>query len=517
MAGEQAGRIAADAEAMDHYEKALAAAGTTAGALDPMRRAELDSRMGEALFRMGRHAAALDHLHAALSRLGFPDPTSRGRPNATIALKLFGRMWRRILSPAINFFRPPSAVSSDAASLLITQILVTIININYYQDPARFALGVLTLSDQTEGRMTSSAYVIATSAFGMICDAIGFYRTAGKSHAKAFGLAENLNDDLTLSYCHLMRGIHEYSVGKWQMAEKSFLTAEMGFNGAGHLRNWASAHGLGMRLLRSKGDPAWMRGIDKYLKIAIDASDEQMKGWATYWIADRYSYRGDSRHAVKYFQDACVYLEAIPDFAFLAITLAGWGLCLMHEGQIERAFVLLARCRVLVSKYHISGLFAAEKTMNAAAAYLYGAEHALSRNLRQEALQLAKRECKNAMRQARKTKDEGAAEALRLNGIYAWLTGDANKAEKLWRQGIAVGEKIRTKYVLARLHDELGSRMCIPDHVEMANTLYVESGAARLNFYRGKTMEHEWVAGQARPFRKNFQEEATMPVKSIAA
>ena len=517
MAGEQAGRIAADAEAMEHYEKALAASSTTAGALDPVRRAELDSRMGEALFRMGRHAAALDHLHAALSRLGLPDPTSRGLPNAAIALKLAGRICRRILSPALRIFMSRNKTPDDAVSSLTTQILVTIININYYQDPMRFSLGALTLMDQTEGRMNSRAHVIATSAFGMICDEIGFYRIAGNSHARAFVLAKDLNDDLTLSYCYLMRGIHEYSIGQWPAAEKSFLAAEMGFNAVGHLRNWASARALGMRLLRSKGDPAWMRGIDKYMKIAVDASDEQMKGWATYWIADRYSYRGDARLAVKYFEDACAYLEAIPDFAFLAIGLSGWSLGLVHEGQIEKALALLARCRMLVSQYHISGLFAAEKTMNAAAAYLYAAEHALSRNLRQEALRLAKRECQDAMRQARKTKDDSAPEALRLNGIYAWLTGDAASAEKLWKQGIAMGEKIQTKYVLAKLHDELGSRMGLPDHVEMANTLYVESGAARLNFYRGKTAEHEWVAGQARPFREDFQEETVASVNSIAA
>ena len=75
---DQAGRLAADAEALAHYRQAMAA--STAGLrrpLDPLQRAALERKMGEAFFRRGEHAQALERFQRPLACLGHTLPMAR--------------------------------------------------------------------------------------------------------------------------------------------------------------------------------------------------------------------------------------------------------------------------------------------------------------------------------------------------------------------------------------------------------------------------------------------------------
>jgi predicted ATPase len=61
-AGDQAGKVAADAEALEHYRQALAAYSRAFGdRWDPLQRAELERKMGEALFRRGEQSQAREY------------------------------------------------------------------------------------------------------------------------------------------------------------------------------------------------------------------------------------------------------------------------------------------------------------------------------------------------------------------------------------------------------------------------------------------------------------------------
>ena len=98
--------------------------------------------------------------------------------------------------------------------------------------------------------------------------------------------------------------------------------------------------------------------------------------------------------------------------------------------------------------------------------------------LRQKALKLARDARAQMTRLGKRVKDESAAEALRLNGIYAWLIGDKKKTQRLWTQGIEVAEKMHANYVLAKIHHELGKRTGDAKHLALARTLFIETGGA---------------------------------------
>jgi tetratricopeptide (TPR) repeat protein len=67
-AGDSAGEVAADAEALAYYRQALAAYEQAFGERwDSLQRATLERKMGQALFRRGEHVQAQERLALALS------------------------------------------------------------------------------------------------------------------------------------------------------------------------------------------------------------------------------------------------------------------------------------------------------------------------------------------------------------------------------------------------------------------------------------------------------------------
>ena len=77
-AGDQAGRMAADAEALEHYRRAEKVYLSVAGHdLEPLQRAVLDRKLGQALYGVGLYELAVEHFSRALAQLGVRYPTSR--------------------------------------------------------------------------------------------------------------------------------------------------------------------------------------------------------------------------------------------------------------------------------------------------------------------------------------------------------------------------------------------------------------------------------------------------------
>src|SRR4030095_7719235 len=98
QAGDQAGRMAADAEALAYYEQAAAAYVRAFGdRWDPVQRASLHRKMGEAFFRRGDHERAFEHLERALADLGHPLPKSRRATARAVAREVIRQISHRLV------------------------------------------------------------------------------------------------------------------------------------------------------------------------------------------------------------------------------------------------------------------------------------------------------------------------------------------------------------------------------------------------------------------------------------
>jgi hypothetical protein len=98
-AGDQAGRIAADAEALEHFRQAEAAYLKVYGdRLAPLPRAALARKVGAALHGTGQYERAHEQMRQALGHLGIAYPTTRGGVRMAILRYLGGHLLGRARS-----------------------------------------------------------------------------------------------------------------------------------------------------------------------------------------------------------------------------------------------------------------------------------------------------------------------------------------------------------------------------------------------------------------------------------
>ncbi len=165
-AGDQAGKIAADHEALAHYEEAIDAYGRAFGdKWDPLDRAVLERKMGEALHRRGDHAQARDYLYQSLTTLGQPFPDSTRAVRREIMHQILVQIWHR----AWPWFKPayttPDAVRQADELCRIYQSLGWI---EGFADQARALLIMITDLNQAETQGIGWAASSGASAMGMM-------------------------------------------------------------------------------------------------------------------------------------------------------------------------------------------------------------------------------------------------------------------------------------------------------------------------------------------------------------
>jgi hypothetical protein len=272
-------------------------------------------------------------------------------------------------------------------------------------------------------------------------------------------------------------GSHQHGTGDWLGAIQSLAVALQRFRAVGHLHNQSVTLTAQMLMLRSIGDPRWLQVVDDAVALATEAQDEQMIGWAKGSMGAHGFHRGDFASGATNFEESCAMLERVHDFQSLAHMLARLALCEAKLGKCELAIEHVKASEEVVKAHRVGPLFEARAVGPAAEAYLCAAELTPKRDLQNELLRCAKRSCNRLARIGHRFSDESVPEALRLQGIHAWLSGDQRYAETLWQRGVRVAEKKQAIHVLAKLHHEMGLRMNDAAQVRLAKELFVRTGA----------------------------------------
>jgi class 3 adenylate cyclase/tetratricopeptide (TPR) repeat protein len=472
LAGKHAGRIAADAEALALYENAVRAGASAVQVSDPVSRAEIAASMAEALHRLGRNDAALGHALEASAAMGFAFPSGAREIRLAIAAKLARRVARRLFGPP----RAPADAAYDVAARLLEVVGV----IDYFLDPARFVLGILTLLEEAEKRPRSRALAVGTAALGLIFDTLGQHRLGAMMHRRAMRVAEALGDDLTLGYCNHLLGLHQYGSGQWGAALSTLTIGAAQLERAGHLRYLASCLGASYFVLRSMGDPRWLDLAERQGQLAAAANDEHAIAWAVNAAGVAHLYRGDHAAARPLFEKASIAYEAIPDYRFLSGACARRALCHALDGEVDAALELLARSQALVRRHRIGGISATAAVLVGAEAWLCVASMLPPGARRERVLRQARLACARATRHGRQVGDESAAEALRLSGILACIAGNKGAAARHFDAALKRAGAMGARHVLARTHHDIALRLGEHRHLPLARDLFAQAGAAPL-------------------------------------
>jgi len=474
-AGDQAGKVAADAEALAHYRQALALYERLFGdRWDPLERAALERKIGEAFFRRGNHQEAMEYQRRALSYLGHPYPGSRTGIRLAIARQLVQQVGHRLF-PGL-FLRNKGSRADPVAE---ERISVYEVNawIDYWADEERFVLDVLLALNLAERSALSPRVVQGFTGAGLICDLIGVFGLAGHYHGRAAALAEQIRHPLAMGTAYLGLGLHEDYRGVWNAALGRYQRAAEIYREAGDIRRWGATTSIMAHLHSMRGEfGQGLKQIQEVVRVGRDGADPEVAGWGLLMAGILEFGAGLTDEAITHLQEALELLKAVPDYQSVAMASGHLGQCYLRQEKLREALAIVEEANRLIAERGLRGHYITCPRNALADAYLSAAVEAEGAQ-RDRALGKAKRACRLALKQGRIFRG-GLPHALRAQGTYEWVRGKPAKAQKWWLRSLAVAEELGARYDLGMTHLEMGKRMGTQVNLEQAEAIFAEIGAA---------------------------------------
>jgi predicted ATPase len=483
-AGNQAAKIAADAEALAYYRKALTAYGQLFGdRWDPVERATMERKMGEALFRLGSHEEARTHLLHGLAVLGCPLPRSRSALMRGSLRQVLVQAGHRLL-PGVLWKRRGSMIDGHAEELCLAfGVLVWIDNFGAPESVLFEGLQGLNLGEKIGAERT----VIKGLFFAtVVCLFAGVPRLALRYSGSAIRRAEQTRQPLDLSDAHLARGYTDFALGRCETALEHFRLAAENALHADYLYNASSALGITSLILRDQGKLRQVLDIQtEMLRVTEEAGAHHLSGISEGVIGDALNLMGLLREAEDHHRRALHLTLQANDLADALLCHADLAHNLSRQGRFEEAVQALRDARRLVeANPRIRLLYNTHYQTYTAEINLLLLEQGRGLNgelladgeSNEETWQAAVSACKQA-RKSVKLYRGAAVSAYRSQGTYEWLRGRPRRAEKWWRKSVAASHKTGLDYQLGLTYLEMGKRLKDRARVEAAADIFRRSEA----------------------------------------
>jgi class 3 adenylate cyclase/tetratricopeptide (TPR) repeat protein len=474
-AADHAGGMAADAEALELYQQALdASERSTQAQVTALTRAELDFKIGEALYRSGKQEQAVGFLRQALRRLGIDFPLARSDIKSATVRELI-RCLPALLMHGPNAKAPPD-VELTPEQRLQFRIFETLSFTDYFSEPQRVLLDMLLGFKAVRAKPRSPEYVVTMGGLGLAFNLLGLRWLSGRCNARAFRFAEEIGGDAALASCYLFQGLEQEHDGKSDQSVRTLRKAVDLYLQAGDLRRWKTALKGLLILLRNRGDRSWIGLNNQILQLFTEMQDPHSEAWAGSGRGHEELMKGNFAGAAEVFARISKVYEQVPDYRTLAQSLCEWGRCEFHLGHVDEALGLVRRGSALVEEHQMRGFNATGPVMTTAEVFLMAAE-ASSAEERAKLLEDARKACAAATQHARLTRDYGAAESIRLRAVLAWIENRPAEAETLWNEAAQLAQRLGAKPVLANVHLDLGRRLGRHGDLDRARKLLEEIGA----------------------------------------
>ena len=444
-------QIAADDEALAHYEDAVAAYGRAfAGTWDRVQRATIDRRLGEIHLRRGNHALAEEHLTRALAFFGDRLPTWPLAIRAAIAREI---AWHAILMLAPGVFAPALHVESTPEIEARLRPYEALGWVSFLADQERLLLMILRVANLAQRTGVAELVAKTQSAIGFGLDGVGARRVARRYHRRAVAIAERFDLAPTLAFARNMHALHHFFEGRWPEAEAGFLSALDAADKVGDLVLWADAGVLLCELWNETGDfDRALALADEMIKRGREAALQPALRWGLASRGKALRRQGRAGEGRVLLEEAVALSLGRRDLPGAASAAAELGLLLLDDGDIDAAGRLLAS---------VERDFAATRMR----VYTVGALHVAVaccalRRLAQAGgmsspalLGEARRAAARALRSARRY-GVSLPGALRIRGTLAGLQGRRAPAERYWRRAMEVAERYGAQVELALIRRE---------------------------------------------------------------
>jgi len=482
-AGDQAVRMAADVEAMTHYQKAVDAYSRIYGERwDPLQRASLARKMGEALFRLGKDEQAAEQFSEALACLGTSYPRSRSGVQVRILRELLVQVSHRL-----GFGKPAAAGTAGQADEEELRVYVCLSLLDYYGDPQRFFLDVLAGLNWAERMGLMSGVAQGSTGMAVIWDALGLRAWAGNYSQRAAEFARRSGDQRAHALSLFGSAFHSFYIGNWSSAVELFSQANEAWEGIGAIRELGMSIGTLVWLVQWQGDLPILRPmLAKLARLGEESGDRHVSTWATHFASTQLAREGRLDEAVAMMRRTIESLKAIPDYPALVEAFGRLADCYLRQGKVEEACAAADEADRWSASKRVSGHLAFMYPQFARIWALLARAEQSAEPRRRELL----REAREASRRAMRTRRIFAAalpQTLCALGSAAQLSGRGAVARKTWRRSLGLASKLGATYDLALTHREIGRLTADATELETALDLFRQTGAA---FDVARTLRH---------------------------
>ena len=470
-AADQAGRMASDAEALEHYRQAEAAyMQTGAPDLTPLQRAQLDRKLGQALYGIGHYEQAVLHLTRALDHLGLPYPRARWGVRAELAYLSALHFARRL--PGWPRAAPLGAAEGREVSIVCQSLAW----LDYFVDENRLAFDALIELRAGERSGDPIAHAHGLAIFGLVLMSL-----------RAWGLARRLIDEaLAIARAAALPGasaMPEFVSGWWHWARGATSPALqaldrsiVAYTGIGEIRRTRTCfhYRCWIALQFGQLDEARRLALET-LQIGVAAADPHVESWGLLALGVIDTATGPLDAAVAHLDEAYRISERISSLRAMQTSSGHIAKCRLRQGRLVEAHASIRTALVMMEKHSFGGLWSCDTTNTHAEICLHMAE-GIDGEARRDALRVAARACKRAVR----CSEEGLLwrpEALRLHGTLACLEGDMATARSRWHSSLTLATRFGMRLEYARTLREVGVRTADVALLNQARQVFEAAGA----------------------------------------
>jgi class 3 adenylate cyclase/tetratricopeptide (TPR) repeat protein len=474
-AGDQAGRMAADAEALEHYRQAEAVYRKVAAReLTPFQRAALDRKLGQAFYGVGNYEQAVEHLTRALGHLGIQYPRTRGGVRWSLVKYLAAHFARRLVPGGDHALRRRPMDLPTAQE--ISTICRSLAWLDYFADEERFGLDSLIELYAGERSGDVLARVRGLGTLSLLLRMLGASRMARRRLDEASAIANGGGDPAAVPMGALIRGWQEFVEGSVDDSLRSLRLAASAFHGIGDIRGWGGPSTLMCTLLHRRADLAALEVHSaEMVRIGRGAGDPHIVSWGQNGLGLHAFTAGPLDEAAAHLSAAVDLTGRISSFRMRAGCGGLLGRCQLRQGRVAEAAATLEQSLALIEAKNFRGEWSSDPLNGFAELCLIDAERR-SGAARRDAMRTAARACDRALATTRKA-PLWLPETWRLHGILAWLSGDPAAARQRWAKGLAVAADVGLPVERARTLLTMGHRLGDAALVDEATGVFEQTGA----------------------------------------
>ncbi len=474
-AGDQAGKMAADTEALEHFRLAegeyIKAFGDK---LEPLQRAALARKVGAALYGTGHYERALEQFRRALSQLGLEYPVTRWGVRRAIAAQLAAHVARRI---GRRLGLPLRRDLDLASAQEISTICHFMSWMDHFIDKERMLLDCLLELHAGERSPFAFAEARGLSALGFGFMTFNARALSRRYHVRAGMIAHSTNNPSAIAFAVFALGFLDFYDGQWDACDLNLGKAETIYRDTGDLHRSGGATLMRSLVVNFRGDLAQTSAMAQDLiRAGQDAADPQLESWG-FQIRGYFEIAsGPLDLAVAHLRKGADMAAAIPAWDNFLYQKSLLCKCLVLQGKLDEALSTLEPALVVIKEQQFGRPFDKIEVLTAAATFRLAVAEQAKGDAYAAALRDAQRACQDALICARRM-PLWLPQALRLQGTAQWLAGDRSGAQGHWRESESLAQQYAFPIERARTWLERGDRLGDVSLIERSGAVFREAGA----------------------------------------